>query len=133
MKNDRRMYSLAETHLRVDLHHCGTRWKKAEDTYCTYPSFIVHDAASQYAVEIVQPCAGSEHDYEDGWLRWDQQIGPKFSAFDSPDSHCARLFRNTGWWYDTENHCGSADLNGSPYNCSNKPSIGDLIHYMKWN
>lgn len=38
-----------------------------------------------YAVVIPAPCEGSESQqtYNDGWLRWDNEIGPKFVAYDS--------------------------------------------------
>ncbi|KHN83246.1 IgGFc-binding protein [Toxocara canis] len=122
-----------DTSLRVDIYHCPTKWKPGQSTYCTYPLFKVHDAKSTYAVEIPVGCEGTENTYEDGWLRWDEQVGPIFSAYDSADSGCARYYHNTGWWYDSARLCGSANLNGNRYVCENTPVAGELTHFLKWN
>uniref|UniRef100_A0A915AFR0 Uncharacterized protein n=1 Tax=Parascaris univalens TaxID=6257 RepID=A0A915AFR0_PARUN len=122
-----------DTSLRVDLYHCPSKWKPGKSTYCTYPSFTVLSANEAYAVKIPYGCDGSEYIYEDGWLRWDEEIGPKFTAYDSADSECAIYFRNTGWWYDNERLCGAANLNGNRYSCVNTPISGELSHYLKWD
>lgn len=121
------------TSLRVDLHHCAGKRKPEQSTYCTYPEFKLLDGNEEYAVVIPYGCDGTEVTYEEGWARWDGDVGPKFTAYDTDKSDCSAYYQGTGWWFDEEHHCGVANLNGVRYDCDNAPSSGELTHYLEWN
>ncbi|KHN83259.1 IgGFc-binding protein [Toxocara canis] len=132
-----------DTSLRVNLHYCAKRLKQknlkmnipARSTYCTYPSFKVHNRSRQYVVEIPYACEGTDESNEDdGWVRWDGKYGPKFTAYDSANATCSKFYRNTGWWFDDEDpSCGSANLNGNRYKCEARPNTSEIARYLKWN
>uniref|UniRef100_F1KUR2 Zonadhesin n=1 Tax=Ascaris suum TaxID=6253 RepID=F1KUR2_ASCSU len=130
------MTNEVETSLRVDLHRCKYNSRPEISTNCTYPYFKVLDARNVYAVVIPIECSGTENIYFDGWARWDlSAVGPTFLAYDTDTStaHCSATYKNTGWWFDTKQRCGSANLNGVRYQCSDQPPVDLLAHYLQWN
>jgi len=93
------------------------------------------DNSANYSVVVPEECVGSEPQFYDGWVRWTTDVGPQFLAYDTDTSlyNCTAHFLQTGWWYDTENRCGSANLNGNRYTCANVPPIDELNSYLEWS
>ncbi|KHN74084.1 Zonadhesin [Toxocara canis] len=130
------MTNEVNTSLRLNLHRCKRNNKPELKSYCTYPYFKVLESKKGYAVVIPEECSGSENIYFDGWARWDLSgIGPVFLAYDNDNSiaHCSATYMYTGWWYDTSQRCGSANLNGVRYKCTDQPPVDTLAYYLRWN
>ncbi|GMS94088.1 hypothetical protein PENTCL1PPCAC_16263, partial [Pristionchus entomophagus] len=122
--------------LRLNLFRCAHNGIDSKWTDCTYKQFAVSGKTDEYRVTIPEVCRGTEVEYYDGWARWDlSQKGPKFIAYDNDDStpHCSETFRKTGFWFDTWNRCGSANLNGVRYSCDAIPPRGEDQTYLHWN
>ncbi|GMR33272.1 hypothetical protein PMAYCL1PPCAC_03467 [Pristionchus mayeri] len=122
--------------LRLDIYRCAHNGFPESWTDCTYRLFSVSDRNDDYRVTIPEVCRGTENTYYNGWARWDlSKPGPKFRAYDNDDSlaHCSESFRNTGFWFDTSNRCGSANLNGVRFACDNIPPAWDAQSYIFWN
>ncbi|CAJ0596705.1 unnamed protein product [Cylicocyclus nassatus] len=128
------MTTYENTSLRLQLYRCAQNGLLAKTTDCTYKHFLIKGAAEKYAVVIPEVCKGTEKDYYDGWARWNlTQPGPAFVAFDNDDTNnCSANFRNTGWWFDARNRCGSANLNGVRYSCDNIPNDSTSSTYLFW-
>lgn len=76
----------------MNLHYCTKRRISKEtdaldeikSTYCTYEVFKVLNRSEGYAVDIPHLCEGTDAiNEEDGWVRWESNERPKFTAFDS--------------------------------------------------
>ncbi|PAV72138.1 hypothetical protein WR25_06789 isoform C [Diploscapter pachys] len=126
--------NLHNTSLRLDLVHCASNGVPEASTDCTYKFFTVQDKTTNYSVIIPQVCNGTEKEYYDGWARWNlTEPGPGFATYDDDDKgSCSSHFRNTGWWFDTSNRCGSANLNGIRFTCNNMPPVADQQTYLFW-
>uniref|UniRef100_A0A0N5AUY1 EGF-like domain-containing protein n=1 Tax=Syphacia muris TaxID=451379 RepID=A0A0N5AUY1_9BILA len=120
--------------LRIELHRCAGKRKKAKSTYCIYPEFGLLDKNEGYAVVIPYDCEnGTENTYQDGWARWDDDKNHSNSFILTNFNYCSNYYMGTGWWFDNKRRCGPANLNGIRYDCDAQPSSGQLTHYLKWN
>ncbi|CAD6185209.1 unnamed protein product [Caenorhabditis auriculariae] len=131
------MTTLGAHTLRLVLFRCANNGFPEKTTDCTYGSFKVLGADTQYSVVIPKACTGTEsaaNYYQDGWARWNLSgVGPKFSTFDNETSKnftCSKTFQNTGFWFDITIRCGAANLNGVRFSCNNIPTAYES--YLSW-